>query len=406
MSAGIENVNDQDAYYLITIDLTLDGLEHVDSVVGETFRYIRQIDESAATELWRFREMQRINELFLLYDDPIALSQAVIAVAEAASLYPIEDILISDYLFTEFRKSLIKAVLAQMVPQNALIILAHNEVEGDLLEPWYNVSYSIKKIPDKKIVEWNNPRKNDQIFKLPDENPYISELSKISNPEQKQFTNIKEKPKLISEKAGIKFWCMNAHPFTESPKIDFEILLINGNLSKSARNSVMISIFTRLATNELGREMTPAITAGNSIALGVSWRGLHLSAMSFETSVLQEITRKAAKVIRGLKIDQKQFEIIKQEMTQMLESVVLSEPYFKIQNDMSVLLVEDSWSNEDLIEQLDSIQVGDLQTFVDKVLFSNDTAVEALVLGRYNCRASNEFETVLRQGFGKLSIYA
>lgn len=68
------------------------------------------------------------------------------------------------------------------------------------------------------------------------------------------------------------------------------------------------------------------------------------------------------------------------------------------------LLVENEWSSEDLEMEIDSIGVADVQAFVDNVLFSNETAIEALVFGKCNCHASSNYVEILRRGFGNFQV--
>lgn len=146
----------------------------------------------------RFLEQQKANELALRFYDAPAIDETVQTIAANARTFPIEDVVVVDFLYAEYRKPLLKSLLQKLVPENVLVWITSGNIDGDQTEPWHKTMYRSSRIAKEMITQWNcSPGNLTTMLKLPEINPFLSNADAIVNNDRKQFTNIKAEPRLL-----------------------------------------------------------------------------------------------------------------------------------------------------------------------------------------------------------------
>lgn len=186
-----------------------------------------------------------------------------------------------------------------------LVIIGHQNVVGDRIEPWYNVSFSVAPIDPARLSRWKNALAmgfnsngvSSQIpLKLPEKNEYLPDKRLLN--ELPPTSNITDRPQLVMNETGVRVWCMNSHPF-ESPKFDFDILLWNPNLQGTSRDTVLGNLGTKLFYEELERNLAAAADAGNSFLISVDVFHSTLSVGGYDPATIERIIRDILKKFKN-----------------------------------------------------------------------------------------------------------
>ncbi|WAR20847.1 IDE-like protein [Mya arenaria] len=117
-------------FFIVNVDLTEEGLEHVDDIITLTYQYLNMLKNEGPRE-WIFKE---------------------------CADYPMNEVLCAHYLQTDYKPELITMVLDKLLPSKMRVSVIAKKFEGqtDKKEEWYGTDYNIKKIPDEKIKKSTN----------------------------------------------------------------------------------------------------------------------------------------------------------------------------------------------------------------------------------------------------------
>ncbi|CAI2738399.1 unnamed protein product, partial [Dicrocoelium dendriticum] len=100
------------------MDLTENGLGHVDDIVTRVYQYLRLIRSEEPHE-WIFLENQALNNLHFRFKDKEQPYDYVTQCASNIFRYEPQDVLRGPYVLTSFQPQLIKEVLGCLHPDNA-----------------------------------------------------------------------------------------------------------------------------------------------------------------------------------------------------------------------------------------------------------------------------------------------
>ncbi|KAJ8317306.1 hypothetical protein KUTeg_005210 [Tegillarca granosa] len=105
-------------FFKVDVDLTEEGLEHIDDIITLTYQYINMLKKDQPQE-WVFKECQDLSAMTFRFKDkekPRAYAQHL-----SSSLhekYPMQEVLSGPYLLSEFRPDLINMILELLTPNN------------------------------------------------------------------------------------------------------------------------------------------------------------------------------------------------------------------------------------------------------------------------------------------------
>ena len=110
-------------------------------------------------EKWVFDEIQQMNKIQFDYKNESKPIHQVVDLSSDMHYYPIEDILVKNYLMEEFNKELIEKILNSLELSNLRINLISKSFEKDekdfLEEEIYKNKYQISTIPEslEKLIQ-------------------------------------------------------------------------------------------------------------------------------------------------------------------------------------------------------------------------------------------------------------
>uniref|UniRef100_A0A8C3CB21 Insulin degrading enzyme n=1 Tax=Cairina moschata TaxID=8855 RepID=A0A8C3CB21_CAIMO len=160
-------------FFIINVDLTEEGLLHVEDIILHMFQYIQKLRTEGPQE-WVFQECKDLNAVAFRFKDKERPRGYTSKLGGMLHYYPIEEVLAAEYLLEEFRPDLIEMVLDKLRPENIRVAIVSKSFEGktDRTEDWYGTQYKQEAISDEVIKKWQNADLNGK-FKLPMKNEFI-----------------------------------------------------------------------------------------------------------------------------------------------------------------------------------------------------------------------------------------
>lgn len=145
LSAGSNDEYHSYTEFSVTITLTDKGFENHRLVTEYMFYYIEMLKSKGIQERV-FKEIQHIRSIkfaTMSMNNKMSFSSKL---AKRMHHTPLEQVLVLDYLFKEFKPDLILAYLEQMRPQNLRVNISSPTYQGttDKVEPIYGTEYSVE----------------------------------------------------------------------------------------------------------------------------------------------------------------------------------------------------------------------------------------------------------------------
>ena len=259
------DLDDWNGTFDIDVTLTEEGGSHVDEIVDLTYAWIDLIRREGIEE-WRYREEARRLALGFRFLEEFAPLETVVAAAEGLLDYAPEDVLRADFLLESFDEQLIGRYVDRLVPTNSLVGVSGPDIEGDRVEPTFNVPWRFGRplLPD----EMQAP------FELPGPNPYLPE-----NVELAFEPASPEPPVLLDTDTTLEVW--------HAPDTEFRIPVAFVNLDLrtaepfDADDAVLATLHAELVVRALNPRAYAARMAGLYTGVGATATGFRLWIRGF-----------------------------------------------------------------------------------------------------------------------------
>ncbi|MGH0118605.1 UNVERIFIED_CONTAM: hypothetical protein FKN15_050114 [Acipenser sinensis] len=361
-------------FFIINVDLTEEGLLHVEDIIFHMFQYIQKLRIEGPQE-WVFQECKDLNTVAFRFKDKERPRGYTSKIAGMLHYYPLEEVLAAEYLLEDFRPDLIEMVLDKLRPENMRVAVVSKSFEGqtDKTEEWYGTHYKQEALPEETIKKWQNADLNGK-FKLPMKNEFIPTNFEIY-PLEKDAPSF---PSLIKDTAMSKVWfkqddkfflpkaCLNFEFFSPFAYVDplhcnmaylyLELLKDSLNeyayaaelagLSYDLQNTIygirylyvdplhcnMTYLFLRLLKDDLKEYTYAARLSGLVYTVASGMNAVLLSVKGYNDKqhiLLKKIVEKMA----TFETDEKRFDIIKEAaalgMMQMVEDKLIEHAHIK-----------------------------------------------------------------------------
>ncbi|OWR46486.1 putative metalloprotease, partial [Danaus plexippus plexippus] len=158
-------------FFGVQVDLTEEGVKHIDEIVELVFQYISMLRESG-TQRWVWEEQRDLMALEFRFKD--AQDPRTMAAGHVHLLqeFPMEDVLSAYYLMTDWRPDLVDEMLKMLTPENVRVGVVAKcfEKKCTQIEPWYGTKYLQEDIEESLLKDTPLMRlwyKRDGEFQLP-----------------------------------------------------------------------------------------------------------------------------------------------------------------------------------------------------------------------------------------------
>ena len=185
------------------------------------------------------------------------------------------------------------------------------------------------------------------------------------------------RPTLAVENEGTRLWHKKDDRWW-IPKASTHFLLKSPLITESAQANVMARLYVDLVVDSLTEYSYDADLAGLSYDLHAQLGNFVLSVDGYNDK-LPVLHKVVLDRLTNLTIDNKRFELIKEQLQRGLENFKLGNPYQHASYHLSHLTVKDMYTPEEQLSALPNITAESLRAWVPKVFARSH--VEGLVYG-------------------------
>ncbi|KAM4730097.1 insulin-degrading enzyme isoform 1-T1 [Anableps anableps] len=360
-------------FFIINVDLTEEGLLHVEDIIFHMFQYIQKLRTEGPQE-WVFEECKDLSRVAFRFKDKERPRGYTSKVAGLLHYYPLEEVLAAEYLLEDFRPDLIEMVLDKLRPENVRVAVVSKSFEGqtDRTEEWYGTQYKQEAISEESIKKWANADLNGK-FKLPMRNEFIPTNFEIY-PLEKDSPSV---PTLIKDTAMSKVWFKQDDKFF-LPKACLNFEFFSPFAYVDPLHCNMAYLYLELLKDSLNEYAYAAELAGLNYDLQNTVYGMYLSVKGYNDKqhiLLKKIIEKMA----TFEIDEKRFDIIKEAYMRSLNNFRAEQPHQHAMYYLRLLMTEVAWTKDELREALDDVTLPRLKAFIPQLL--SRLHIEALLHG-------------------------
>ncbi|MGK0289919.1 MAG: insulysin [bacterium] len=383
LSAGGGNISKSFSTFSISMELTKEGVNSVDEIVGYVFQYLKLIKEKGVQK-WIFNEIQQmgaINFRFKAKENPFSYVRQL---SSNLQNYPAEDIIQAGWMLEKFDEKLIHSILDQLKPENLQIYLIHPDVKTDQKEHWYKTPFSVTTIAQDKIDVWEKAKISSK-FALPKKNIFIPKAVFVKKNHKPTAV-----PVLIQDNNRIKIWFKQDNQF-HKPKANLLFRFISPSAYKSPKNSVLTRLFTLLLKDSLNEFAYPASIAGLKYSIDHGTHGLSLSFYGYDEK-LPLLIKKVLYEMKTLSVKESRLKIFQDQLKHSWMNASLGQAYRLANYEMHYFLNPTIWHREKYLMLIDSISKKDVEKYIVKLL--SRFKVEGLIHGNFT---ENEAKHVSKQ---------
>ncbi|XP_051778792.1 insulin-degrading enzyme isoform X2 [Erpetoichthys calabaricus] len=367
-------------FFIINVDLTEEGLLHVDDIIFHMFQYIQKLRTEGPQE-WVFQECKDLNNVAFRFKDKERPRGYTSKIAGLLHYYPLDEVLAAEYLLEEFRPDLIEMVLDKLRPENVRVAVVSKSFEGqtDKTEHWYGTQYKQEAIPEDVIMNWQNADLNGK-FKLPMKNEFIPTNFEICSLEKDTAAY----PALIKDTAMSKVWFKQDDKFF-LPKACLNFEFFSRYLYADPLHCNMTYLFLRLLKDDLKEYTYAARLTGLVYGIASGMNAILLSVKGYNDKqhiLLKKIIEKMA----TFDIDEKRFDIIKEAYMRSLNNFRAEQPHQHAMYYLRLLMTEVAWTKDELKDALDDVTLPRLKAFIPQLL--SRLHIEALLHGNITKQAA------------------
>lgn len=117
LMAGESNGAKGFGFFGIHVDLTEEGIQHVDDIVTLVFQYLNMLRE-LGPQKWVFDELQCLSKVQFRFKDKEKPQSYVCSLASKLQYFPMEEVISGAYAFKEWRPDLVNSILNMLTPEN------------------------------------------------------------------------------------------------------------------------------------------------------------------------------------------------------------------------------------------------------------------------------------------------
>lgn len=362
----------QDGIFTVNIGLTESGVSHQDEIIAVVFAYIEKIKEKGIDEVYYREYRAMLEKQFSDLQVPQVLNQAVHFSRSMFEL-PVENIINSQYVFSEFRPTEIQKVLDRMKPELARIWHILPDAPVDTNIPYYEGKYGLRPILQKELQQWQQLAAKYALSLPPENDLFSSDTAPV-------YDNSIQSPTLIVEQPGIEAWL--AHSQYHQSQYGYIQVMFNTRLPViSPENKVMSDLINRIFALETTALRDKAGRAG--IGMGIERprenHALTLSGYSEKHPLLYE---RILNRWLNLKVDSQSFAIALEGYNDWLKGKKKDAPNRQLFTELNRIMSAYGWTDEQLSEAAEQLTPADVQNYHQQLI--NSSRIRIYAFGNYD----------------------
>ncbi|XP_016970028.1 insulin-degrading enzyme isoform X1 [Drosophila rhopaloa] len=390
LMAGHQNTQNGFGFFDIVVDLTQEGLEHVDDIVKIVFQYLGMLREEGPKK-WIFDECVKLNEMRFRFKEKEQPENLVTHAVSSMQIFPLEEVLIAPYLSNEWRPDLIKSLLDELVPAKSRIVMVSQSFEQDCnqAEPYYKTKYGVERVAKDTVHCWENCNLNENL-KLALPNSFIPTNFDISDVP----ADAPKHPTIIMDTPILRVWHKQDNQFNK-PKACMTFDMSNPIAYLDPLNCNLNHMMVMLLKDQLNEYLYDAELASLKLSVMGKTCGIDFTIRGFSDKQVV-LLEKLLDHLFDFSIDEKRFDILKEEYVRSLKNFKAEQPYQHSIYYLALLLTENAWANVELLDAMELVTYDRVLNFAKEFfqrlhtecfIFGNVTKQQATdIAGRVNNR--------------------
>ncbi|CAH1389545.1 unnamed protein product [Nezara viridula] len=360
-------------FFSINVDLTPDGIDHVDDIIHLIFQYINMLKQQGPQK-WIFEEYAELFNMHFRFKDKQSPRSFVNGLTIKLLDYEMEDVLAGGYKITEWRPDMINELLEHLCPENTRSVIVAKKFQpvADQKESWYGTQYKLESISNDVIEKWKDGSICNELH-MPERNEFIPTNFDLFPRDE----NANMYPVIIQETPYSRVWYKQDNDYL-LPKVNMSFEFISPLAYLDPVSCNLTYMFVMLFKDALMEYAYAAELAGLRWELTNTKYGMVLGIGGYnhkQKILLEKIMEK----MTNFEIDPKRFEILKENYIRGLKNFEIEQPYQHANYYLAVLLAEQSWTKSELLAATEFVTVESVSTFIKQLL--SKMHVESLVHG-------------------------
>lgn len=430
LSAGAMTLSSGFAEFEIDVDLTKEGISHVDDIIKDVFKYVKMLQMNGPKE-WIYKEIKDQSEFNFKFRQKYGASSTVSKLASnlhSLNFYktglsdPKEDISENGNLETgiippehflslsvvrEYDPDLISKYTSYLNPSNFKVLLVAKESFEDqkmeiCKERWYGTNYRIDKLSSSLVNEvkeiYYEGEHLDPVYTLPPKNKFIPTNFNLASGDEMDF----KYPKLVDADKKNKIW-YRFDTKLGGPRSALKFKFNIPGATSTPLKSVLPSLFLDVLDDDLNSISYLASISGLSHEFEIARDGISLEIGGFsdkleillETLVdrLVKFSDPSLEDIMWNETRRARFHVLREKLLKNLKNFGYTVPYNQVGPMISSLINENSWLVDDQLEIYFAVTFENLRSYVSS-LFST-CFVETLVVGNYDKKSAKDLSRMV-----------
>ncbi|GEQ71646.1 hypothetical protein JCM33374_g5332 [Metschnikowia sp. JCM 33374] len=391
LSAGNMMVCQDNALFMVDVELTPEGLQHWQDIVVHVFEYLKMLHSQEPQE-WIWKEVSDMSKINFRFKQKSGTSSTVSRMSN--SLYrfaedssssgsssakiPPENLL-NYTILRDFNADKIKKYGSYLVPSNVRLNLTSQSFD-DLpsKEHWYGTEYSLEDIPSDLSQAIENVSLNPNLKSVSPNNFIPQDFSVLGKKADSPLGH----PHLISDTHKHETWFKQDDTF-EVPKGYISLNIHTPKLGDSIESSVLGTLWSEMLEDDLNDLNYYAELVGLNCTIYQNRDSFTLKVGGYNHK-LPEFLEKVLESLIHFTPKPDRFESIKYKLTQEFKNFGYSTPYAQIGSRFLQLLNENTYTVEDKLEFTKKVDFKHVEDFSQNVLWSKGVYVQTLIHGNFD----------------------
>lgn len=344
LNASVSELSTDHEFLNINIQLTKEGVLHVDTVLARCFQTLSLLRKNGIPS-YLFDEMQTMTLLNYSYQSKTQTFEFVSSTASALIDEPLVTYPQKTLIASRYTPARVRAVLDLLTPKNCIIyLLASPELTGVLpekKEQWTGGEYRIEPIEEPQLKQWLVAAPSPQI-RLPAPNPYIPTDLRLVHQEVFSFSTSCDitTPVLLTPSASGKSYVWE-DLYYQIPEVfyilGFKTPLIDGQ----AKGAVCTDLFIKTFYQKSSPVLSTADAAGLTASLQQQNLKLLLCLHGYSEKAPQ-LLQHLLLAIKNLSCTKEEFQLYKESLLSSYENQKKAPPYVQAGEFLSNALYNDA----------------------------------------------------------------
>jgi insulysin len=348
LGAYSSSMTDHFEFFEVSIELTKDGLDHIDELIGLVFGFVRLIKKVGVLE-WIHNESASLADISFRFKERAEPFSVVQQLSSSMPHYPEAEYMTGPVLCSEYKPEAVHDILACLTPEQVNVTIVGRSFEGltDRKEPWYQTEYSQAFVSADQLATWSSCDA-DPALSIPAPNPFIpTDFSLAAEPLPFSDDDLSG-PLKVEETDTYDLYYMLDKTFRR-PRTSVCVKLESNAAYSSPREAVLTDLFVTLLEDSLVDEISyNAELAGLRYSMHSMSYGVYL-AISGYTDKLMVLAKAILDKMASFRVNPNRFEKICDQAERRWANFDLSQPYRHSMYATTQLLESKRWHIKDYL---------------------------------------------------------